>query len=163
MLTEDESIKVATEKEQTTQESSAFECENSEVQFCDSHEEQNDSGNLVKPKRIEEGKLRSLSGRVFNCHGKNLKINIPLTTPSRTISALTYLVWEDLINQSKKSRTERSGKLNINKTKLHHAEKMIRGAYIELFKGLGYLRTYRCTQNTNKLVKLNFYHFVVKK
>jgi hypothetical protein len=26
---------------------------------------------------------------------------------------------------------------------LHHAEKMIKGAFIELYKGLGYLKTYR--------------------
>ncbi|KAH0450814.1 hypothetical protein IEQ34_021506 [Dendrobium chrysotoxum] len=139
---EDESIRDTADEEQT-QESLTFECEKNEVQlFSNSLEEQDDSGNLVKPRRVEEGKQRSLSGRVFSCQGKNLKINIPLTTPSRTISALTYLVWEDLVNQSKKSRPEK-GKLNINKTKLHHAEKMIRGAYIELFKGLEYLRTYR--------------------
>ncbi|KAL0905708.1 hypothetical protein M5K25_024148 [Dendrobium thyrsiflorum] len=138
---EDESIKDTADEEQT-QESLTFECEKNEVQFSNSLEEQDDSGNFVKPKRVEEGKQRSLSDRVFSCQGKNLKINIPLTTPSRTISALTYLVWEDLVNQSKKSRLEK-GKLNINKTKLNHAEKMIRGAYIELFKGLEYIRTYR--------------------
>ena len=48
-----------------------------------------------------------------------------------------------MVNQSKKCGQE-GGKFHINKTKLHHAEKMIRGAYIELFKGLGYLQTYRC-------------------
>ncbi|XP_010265690.1 PREDICTED: phosphate transporter PHO1 homolog 1-like [Nelumbo nucifera] len=31
----------------------------------------------------------------------------------------------------------------FNKKKLHHAEKMIRGAFTELYKGLGYLKTYR--------------------
>lgn len=89
-------------------------------------------------------KFRSLSGRVVSFQGKNVKINIPLTNPSRTFSALTDLVWEDLVNQSKKSGSETSmNKLSVNKTKLHHAEKMIRGAFIELYKGLGYLRTYR--------------------
>ncbi|KAJ4818093.1 Phosphate transporter PHO1 1 [Rhynchospora pubera] len=98
----------------------------------------------IKYRREEGNKFRSLSGRVVSCQGKNVKINIPLTTPSRTFSALTDLVWEDLVNQSKKGGNELSNnKLSVNKTKLHHAEKMIRGAYIELYKGLGYLKTYR--------------------
>ncbi|KAI3719932.1 hypothetical protein L6452_20838 [Arctium lappa] len=81
-----------------------------------------------------------LSGCIINSHGKNLKIRIPLTNPTRTFS---YLLWEDLINQSSKKHNAQGRKLQINKTKLHHAEKMIRGAVIELYKGLGYLKTYR--------------------
>lgn len=95
----------------------------------------------VKAKK-EKLKLMSLSGTVISSQGKSLRINIPLTTPTRTITALTYSVWDDLVNQSKKCGPE-SGRLNINKTKLHHAEKMIRGAFMELYKGLGYLRTFR--------------------
>lgn len=91
----------------------------------------------------EEGKMRTLSGRVFNCQGKNLRIHIPLTNPSRTFSAITYLLWDDLINQSSKKCGPEGHRLHINRTKLHHAEKMIRGAFIELYKGLGYLKTYR--------------------
>ncbi|KAG0480736.1 hypothetical protein HPP92_011594 [Vanilla planifolia] len=117
-------------------------CHKNEVQFCGSPPMPSDSGDLVQFKRVERSNLRSLSSRAFSLQGKNLKINIPLTTPSRTISALSDLVWEDMAYQSKKSGKEGSN-FYINKTKLHHAEKMIRGAYIELFKGLGYLNTYR--------------------
>ncbi|XP_072982938.1 phosphate transporter PHO1-3-like isoform X1 [Typha latifolia] len=113
-----------------------------ETQTGEFIERVDDSGGLIKARR-EEGKLRSLSGRVITCQGKNLKINIPLTTPTRTISAITNLVWEDLVSQSKKYGLEGGNKVSINKTKLHHAEKMIRGAFVELYKGLGYLRTYR--------------------
>ncbi|KAL7001288.1 Phosphate transporter PHO1 1 [Sarracenia purpurea var. burkii] len=92
----------------------------------------------------EDVKMRTLSGRVFHFQGKNLRIHIPLTNPSRTFSAITYLLWDDLINQSaKKCGQEGSSRLHINKTKLHQSEKMIRGAFIELYKGLGYLKTYR--------------------
>nr|GLL43479.1 phosphate transporter PHO1 homolog 1 isoform X2 [Ipomoea trifida] len=42
-----------------------------------------------------------------------------------------------------KKRGSEASRLHINKTKLRHAEKMIRGAFIELYKGLGYLKTYR--------------------
>ncbi|XP_038982999.1 phosphate transporter PHO1-3 [Phoenix dactylifera] len=135
ITSEEESIKGTIDQDQP-QEISTAELEKCEVQFPVSPQRPDDSGKLEKARR-EEGKLRSLSGRVIDCQGKNLKINIPLTTPSRTISALA-----DLLSQSKKGGPE-GGKLNINKTKLHHAEKMIRGAFIELYKGLGYLGTYR--------------------
>ncbi|CAI0458803.1 unnamed protein product [Linum tenue] len=92
----------------------------------------------------EDMKMRTISGRVFSCKGKNLRLNIPLTTPLRTFSAISYLVWGDNSVSSKKCNPEGSRlPVHINKTKLHHAEKMIRGAFIELYKGLGYLKTYR--------------------
>ncbi|KAL4195709.1 hypothetical protein AMTRI_Chr04g242450 [Amborella trichopoda] len=100
----------------------------------------NEAVKAVKERR-DEAKL-SLSGRTFSCQGRNVRMNIPLTNPSRTISAITNLVWEDLVSQPKKCSPEGS-KLSINKTKLHHAEKMIRGAFVELYKGLGFLKTYR--------------------
>ncbi|CAN1312777.1 Phosphate transporter PHO1 homolog 1 [Linum perenne] len=91
------------------------------------------------------GEMRTLSGRVFSCQGKSMRLNIPLTTPLRTFSAISYLVWGDSSSSKKCSNPEGSNRLplHINKTKLHHAEKMIRGAFIELYKGLGYLKTYR--------------------
>ncbi|KAF8378490.1 hypothetical protein HHK36_029832 [Tetracentron sinense] len=135
---EEESIKDITKKEQV-QDILTGEFDKIDVQSDSPRSDE--VGKLFKMKR-EDGKMRTLSGRVFHCQGKNMKINIPLTTPSRTLSAITYLVWEDLANQSKKCGAE-GNKLHINKTKLHHAEKMIRGAFIELYKGLGYLKTYR--------------------
>ncbi|KAL9259290.1 Phosphate transporter PHO1 homolog 1-like protein [Drosera capensis] len=99
-----------------------------------------------KSRRIkrDDSSSRSLSKTVINCQGKNLRINIPLTTPSRTLSAISYLVWDDFVSQSSKKCSPRGSKrVHINKTKLHQAEKMIKGALIELYKGLGYLKTYR--------------------
>ncbi|XP_056161400.1 phosphate transporter PHO1 homolog 1-like [Syzygium oleosum] len=95
-------------------------------------------------KREYSNKLRSLSSRSFSCQGKNLKVNIPLTTPSRAFLAISDLVREDLISPaSKKCNSEGNNKMQINRTKLQHAEKMIKKALIELYKGLGYLNTYR--------------------
>ncbi|KAK2994359.1 hypothetical protein RJ640_017871 [Escallonia rubra] len=133
---DDDSLKDRTEQEQgqdTTEETNK-----SDEQFMDSPK----SDEMEKSMRIkrEDGKLRALSGRAFNCQGKNLRIHIPLTNPTRTFS---YLLWDDLINQSSKKCGPEGNKVHINKTKLHHAEKMIRGALIELYKGLGYLKTYR--------------------
>ncbi|KAJ0242843.1 Phosphate transporter PHO1 1 [Hirschfeldia incana] len=102
----------------------------------------------------EDTKLRTVSGRVFSCQGKNLKIKIPLTNPSRTFSAISYMIKEDLINQSssKKCGPDGVNKLRISKKKLSHAEKMIKGALTELYKGLNYLKTYR---NLNMLAFMN--------
>ncbi|KAL4383715.1 hypothetical protein GQ457_15G005550 [Hibiscus cannabinus] len=135
---EEDSVKDRTEQVQLQQDGcSTDESDKTEVSFSDSPRSTN-----MDMKR-EKGKLRSLSGRVFSFQGKNLRINIPLTTPSRTLSAISYLVWDDLVNQSSRKCGPEGGKLHINKSKLHHAEKMIKGAFVELYKGLGYLKTYR--------------------
>ncbi|XP_020081635.1 phosphate transporter PHO1 homolog 1-like, partial [Ananas comosus] len=118
-----------------------IEFERTEDNFSDS-QRLDDSSNSMKV-RTEEAKLRSLSNRVINCGAKNLTINIPFTTPSRTISAISDLMWKDIFSSSKKCDANGVNKLRINKTKLHHAEKMIKGGFIELYKGLGYLQNYR--------------------
>ncbi|XP_057528617.1 phosphate transporter PHO1 homolog 1-like isoform X1 [Amaranthus tricolor] len=75
--------------------------------------------------------------RVFNCHGKNIAMNIPLTTPTQAISAISSLIWEDIIGNNS------SRGFHTKKGNLHHARKMIKGAFVELYKGLNYLKTYR--------------------
>ncbi|KAH9764245.1 phosphate transporter PHO1 [Citrus sinensis] len=68
-----------------------------------------------------------------------MRIDIPAETPARTISAVTSMLWEDLVNNPKKE----SGTGNfINRKKIQCAEKMIRGAFVELYRGLGLLKTY---------------------
>lgn len=78
-----------------------------------------------------------------------MRIDIPATTPARAISTLTSMLWEDLVNNPKK---EGQGDF-INKKKIQCAEKMIRGAFVELYRGLGLLKNYRlvfCTSWINK-------------
>ncbi|KAJ7954680.1 Phosphate transporter PHO1 [Quillaja saponaria] len=67
-----------------------------------------------------------------------MRVDIPTTTPTRAISAVTSMLWEDLVNNPKK---EGSAEF-INKRKIQCAEKMIRGAFVELYRGLGLLKTY---------------------
>jgi len=65
-----------------------------------------------------------------------IRIDIPATTPT----AATSMLWEDLVNSSMKAGC---GGEFINKRKIQCAEKMIRSAFVELYKGLGLLKTYR--------------------
>ncbi|XP_038705625.1 phosphate transporter PHO1 homolog 1-like [Tripterygium wilfordii] len=136
------SVKDRTEQEKQVQESNSDDSEKDIDEPFPNTPRSDDLGKSIRMK-TEDGKLRTLSGRVFSCQGKNIKLNIPLTTPSRTFSAISYLVWEDLVNQSSRKCGPEGSKLHINKAKLHHAEKMIKRAFIELYKGLGYLKTYR--------------------
>lgn len=133
--TEEDSVRNRTEQEEM-QDTSIEDLEKNEVPFSD------EIGKSMEMKR-EDGKLRTISGNIINCQGKNLRINIPLTTPSRTFSAISYLLREDLLNQSSRKCGPEGGKIHLNKMKLHHAEKMIKGGFIELYKGLGYLKVYR--------------------
>ncbi|XP_058094655.1 phosphate transporter PHO1-like isoform X2 [Magnolia sinica] len=82
------------------------------------------------------------SGRPKGKKGKPktmaMRIDIPATTPTRVITAVTSMLWEDLVNDPKK---DNSGDF-INRKKIQRAEKMIRGAFVELYRGLGLLKTY---------------------
>ncbi|OWM85777.1 hypothetical protein CDL15_Pgr023710 [Punica granatum] len=67
-----------------------------------------------------------------------MRIEIPATTPTRTITAVTSALWEDLVNNPRKDGPADF----INRKKIQYAEKMIRGAFVELYRGLGLLKTY---------------------
>ncbi|XVF28566.1 hypothetical protein REPUB_Repub15cG0040900 [Reevesia pubescens] len=85
--------------------------------------------------------INSASSKAKTKKGKPkmaMRIDIPATTPTRTISAVTSRLWEDLVNNPKK---EGPGDF-INRKKIQCAEKMIRGAFVELYRGLGLLKTY---------------------
>ena len=140
LASEEDSVRNREEQEEM-EDTSTDGTDKNEVPFSDSLCAE-EVGKSMQTKREDE-KLRTLSGHIVNCQGKNLRINIPLTTPSRTFSAISYLVWEDLLNQSSRKCTPQAGKIHVNKTKLRHAEKMIKGGFIELYKGLGYLKVYR--------------------
>ncbi|XP_021910563.1 phosphate transporter PHO1 homolog 1 [Carica papaya] len=148
---EEESVKNRAEaeqvQEQEQEQDGSSDLEKGEEPFANSPRS-DEAGGISMRARKDDRKLRTLSDRVFSFQGKNLRINIPLTTPSRTFSAISYLVREDLVNQSSKKCNPNGTNLHINKTKLQHAEKMIKRGYIELYKGLGYLKTYR---NSNML------------
>lgn len=77
-----------------------------------------------------------------------MRIDIPATTPSRTIAAVTSMLREDMANNSKKG----GGGECINRNKIQCAEKMIRGAFVELYRGLGLLRTYRLFNNSDSFI-----------
>lgn len=137
LAAEEESVKDKTGQEHS-QENINEDSEKTELAFSDSPRSE-EMGNSTRTKSLDR-KWRSFSGRVISFHGKNIRLNIPLTTPSRTFSAISHLFREDLANSKK---CNEGTKLHINKTRLHHAEKMIKGAFVELYKGLGFLKTYR--------------------
>ncbi|KAI9085720.1 hypothetical protein K1719_032326 [Acacia pycnantha] len=139
---EEDSIRSRAEQDEM-EENSTDDSEKNDTMFTDSPRSGDDARKPVQVKK-EDGKLRTLSGGMVSSQGKNVRINIPLTTPSRTLSAISYLVREDFLNQSsRKCGPDGSNKLHLNKTKLHHAEKMIKRGLMELYKGLGYLKVYR--------------------
>ncbi|KAI9072623.1 hypothetical protein K1719_045419 [Acacia pycnantha] len=139
---EEDSIRSRAEQDEM-EENSTDDSEKNDTMFTDSPRSGDDARKPVQVKK-EDGKLRTLSGGMVSSQGKNVRINIPLTTPSRTLSAISYPVREDFLNQSsRKCGPDGSNKLHLNKTKLHHAEKMIKRGLMELYKGLGYLKVYR--------------------
>ncbi|KAI4379172.1 hypothetical protein MLD38_005502 [Melastoma candidum] len=142
LSTEELSIKYKTEQNQLQGSNNTGEEEDSLAEFKKAEELGSTQKMMLKR---QDSKSRSQNGRSFRCQGKNLKLNIPLTTPTRTLSAISYVVWEDMLNQSSRNLNpdDDGNKLRISKSWLHRADKMIRGAFVELYKGLGYLETYR--------------------
>ena len=69
-----------------------------------------------------------------------MRVDIPMMMPTRVISTVKSTLWEDIA--LKKPKKEGQGDL-INRKKTQCAEKMIRGAFVELYRGLGLLKTYR--------------------
>ncbi|XP_010069113.2 phosphate transporter PHO1 [Eucalyptus grandis] len=67
-----------------------------------------------------------------------MRIDIPATTPTRMITAVTATLLEDLVNNPRKDGPA----YFVYKKRIQYAEKMIRGAFVELYKGLGLLKTY---------------------
>ncbi|KAH7691579.1 putative small molecule transporter domain-containing protein [Dioscorea alata] len=86
------------------------------------------------------GATRSKTKKVGKPRVASMRIDIPATTPSRTISAVTSVIWEDLINGQRKEGA--GGDDHVSRKKIQCAEKMIRGAFVELYKGLGLLKTF---------------------
>ncbi|PSS17714.1 Phosphate transporter like [Actinidia chinensis var. chinensis] len=68
-----------------------------------------------------------------------MRVDIPATTPTWAISSVTSALREDIVLKNPKK--EGQGDL-ITRKKTQCAEKMIRGAFVELYKGLGLLKTY---------------------
>ncbi|KAK2455881.1 phosphate transporter PHO1 [Trifolium repens] len=63
-----------------------------------------------------------------------MRIDVPGTNATRAITAITSMLWEDLVNNP-------TGDF-IHKKKIQCAEKMIRSAFVELYRALGLLKTY---------------------
>ncbi|XP_010551323.1 PREDICTED: phosphate transporter PHO1 homolog 1 isoform X2 [Tarenaya hassleriana] len=137
---EEDSVRSRTEQEQL-QETVSEDLEISGSQELESPR-LDETGKQLRSKNDDE-QPRRMSGRGFSCQGKNFKIKIPMTNPSLAFSAISYLVREDLVNQSWKKCGIDGNKLHVNKKNLHQAEKMIKRALMELHKGLNYLKTYR--------------------
>ncbi|PKU87208.1 Phosphate transporter PHO1 [Dendrobium catenatum] len=86
------------------------------------------------------GSARSKAKKGAKPKAATMRIDIPATTPGKTISAITSMVWEDLVNGARKEGE--CGGDYISRKKIQCAEKMIRGAFIELYRGLGLLKNY---------------------
>ncbi|KAK8948026.1 Phosphate transporter PHO1 [Platanthera guangdongensis] len=88
------------------------------------------------------GSTRSKAKKGMKPKAATMRIDIPATTPGKTISAISSMVWEDLVNGARKDGGVVGGGDYINRRKIQCAEKMIRGAFVELYRGLGLLKTF---------------------
>lgn len=90
------------------------------------------------------GSARTKAKKGLKPKTTTMRIDIPATNATKTISAVTSMIWEDIVNgQRKEASAGGGGGDYINQRKIQCAEKMIRSAFVELYKGLSLLKTYR--------------------
>ncbi|GAB2217751.1 hypothetical protein Drorol1_Dr00000962 [Drosera rotundifolia] len=69
-----------------------------------------------------------------------MKVNVSALASAKSMCSAMSGMWEDLLNSPRKDGT---GDGNINRKKIQCAEKMIRGAFMEFYRGLSLSNTYR--------------------
>ncbi|KAL0366890.1 UNVERIFIED_CONTAM: Phosphate transporter [Sesamum radiatum] len=96
--------------------------------------------NVHSPANSETQEVTGAVGKKGGVKAKKaMRIDIPASTPSRTIAAVTSMLWEELVMNNSKKEGE---SMAMNRKKIECAEKMIRGAFVELYRGLSLLKTY---------------------
>ncbi|KAH7441799.1 hypothetical protein KP509_03G054900 [Ceratopteris richardii] len=70
-----------------------------------------------------------------------IDLDIHKKGPPLSLSAVIQILWEDLLHQTRDSSSS-SRTFKQNRKKIQYAEKMLRAAFIELYRGLGLLRTF---------------------
>ena len=71
-----------------------------------------------------------------------MDFNIP-RSPLSSISAVIQMLWNDVVSQTKNDRSPWRQFSNLDKKKIVYAEKMLRRALIEYYRGLGLLGSFR--------------------
>ncbi|KAJ7549499.1 hypothetical protein O6H91_07G056400 [Diphasiastrum complanatum] len=71
----------------------------------------------------------------------HIKINIPLTTPAMAIATLSEVLQGES-NNFLKNDTNGKDDILVSRKKVHQAEKMLRMAYVEFYRGLSLLKSY---------------------
>lgn len=90
--------------------------------------------------------MRNLNKSTENQTGSNqVRLIIPRTTPAATIAAMIQMLWEDVFRQSKQSSTDLTGTEDnsLSQKKVQIATLMLRAAFIEFYRGLGILKSFR--------------------
>ena len=101
--------------------------------------------------------VSTLSRNHMNTSTNHAKLIIPRTTPAATIGALTQMLWEDVFRQSKRTAVSRGREdYSVSQKKIQSATMMLRAAYVEFYRGLGLLKSYRLANSpVHWLVRIN--------
>ncbi|OAE31554.1 hypothetical protein AXG93_3415s1140 [Marchantia polymorpha subsp. ruderalis] len=88
--------------------------------------------------QVNESRLEAKKDHV------KINIHMPITTPVATISAISQILWEDILQQMRRSSIDAKAKSGVylSKKKVQYAEKVLHKALIEFYRGLGLLKSY---------------------
>lgn len=99
-----------------------------------------------------------------NTSTNQVRLIIPRTTPAATIAALTQMLWDDVFRHSKRASTAYRGRedYTVSQKKVQSATLMLRAAYVEFYRGLGLLKSYRLANSHVYSWRLFVKHFLTQ-
>ncbi|KAI5056457.1 hypothetical protein GOP47_0028742 [Adiantum capillus-veneris] len=71
-----------------------------------------------------------------------IELDIPKENPALSLSAVVQMLWDDVLRQSKNGSSSWRQFSRLDRKKIQYADKMLRVAFIELYRGLGLLRSF---------------------
>eukprot|EP00250_Pteridium_aquilinum_P026840 c33687_g1_i1 orf=1-927(-) len=91
---------------------------------------------------IEQDDFSKLVGEDNFSAVSPIELDIPKTDPTLSISAVIQMLWNDVLRQTKNGSSSWKQFNKLDRKKIQYAEKMLRMAFVELYRGLGLLRSF---------------------
>ncbi|MCO5587367.1 hypothetical protein L7F22_041316 [Adiantum nelumboides] len=71
-----------------------------------------------------------------------IELEIPKANSALSLSAVVQMLWDDVLRQTKNGSPSWRQFSRVDKKKIQYADKMLRVAFVELYRGLGLLRSF---------------------
>ena len=98
-----------------------------------------DTSNIENFSKVELGNGSEMTSNIL------FGLNVPHDTPALALASVAQKIADDISNHTNNTNdaSSRSSLTTLDKKRLQYAEKMLRDACMELYRGLGLLKSFR--------------------